>query len=833
LLVFSVSCNRGEPPDPQRAYRQVQLTFLQGDLGKATLQAEEGYQHYSGKSREWSWQFRLLQAKILTYRRLSKEALSMLNLELPADLSHGDLAIRKEMVQGLALARLGRNQEADHHLSEAQYLCDLTHSSLAGELADTNGVVAFGREDFPAAEDLFRKSLQFARQQKDQLLEITALLNLGSAALKQQHYDESILWSTDAYRSAGKLGAHFAEQKALGNLGWAYYMLGDLDKSIAFFHEAADEARSLDARSDLVKWIRSLGMVSRDTGELPAAEDYYKQSLALAQQSEDKEDLADAMTAIAAVSVERKEWDQATRYSQQAINLCRANGDRAGELDAMLVEGKIAASEKEAGRAMQLFHEVSDDPLSEVPLKWEAEDLLGRLYEDQHRPADAQRHYRIAIGIFESARSSLQKEEFRLPFLTNGVQLYDDEIHFLVTQGATAEALQLADYSRAQTLAEGLGVPNNRRGPRPSFIGNAQNTAAKTSATILFYWLGPRYSYLWAVTRDHTKLAPLPLASVINTLVRNYRKELEGPRDVLETGNKNGRDLYDILVAPAREEVAENPRTIIIPDGALNNLNFDTLLVPEPGLHYLIDDTTILNASSLRLLAASSYEARSATPKLLLIGDPVTPNREYGDLPNAVMEMGSVEKHFAPSDRKVFARAEATNQAYLSGNLKQFSYIHFVAHAAASRLSPLDSAVILSKSTSEDDSFKLYARDIVRRPVQADLVTISTCYGAGTRAYTGEGLVGLSWAFMRAGAHNVIGALWEVSDSSTPQLMDHLYGELADGRDPDVALRAAKLALLHSNSVFRKPFYWAPFQLYTDQVTVEKTQVAGTSGIRH
>jgi CHAT domain-containing protein len=122
--------------------------------------------------------------------------------------------------------------------------------------------------------------------------------------------------------------------------------------------------------------------------------------------------------------------------------------------------------------------------------------------------------------------------------------------------------------------------------------------------------------------------------------------------------------------------------------------------------------------------------------------------------------------------------------------------------------------VILSK---EGDSYKLYARDIVLHHLNAKVVTISACNGSGTRAYSGEGLVGLSWAFLRAGAHNVIGALWEVSDASTPQLMDTLYGELSQGKDPATALRDAKLSLLHSGdsrSVFKKPFYWAPFQLY-------------------
>jgi CHAT domain-containing protein len=77
--------------------------------------------------------------------------------------------------------------------------------------------------------------------------------------------------------------------------------------------------------------------------------------------------------------------------------------------------------------------------------------------------------------------------------------------------------------------------------------------------------------------------------------------------------------------------------------------------------------------------------------------------------------------------------------------------------------------------------------------------------------------VGLSWAFLRAGAHNVVAALWEVSDApSTARLMDAFYSELDRGQDPASALRNAKLLILKSNgsTVFRKPFYWAPFQLY-------------------
>ncbi len=132
------------------------------------------------------------------------------------------------------------------------------------------------------------------------------------------------------------------------------------------------------------------------------------------------------------------------------------------------------------------------------------------------------------------------------------------------------------------------------------------------------------------------------------------------------------------------------------------------------------------------------------------------------------------------------------------------SYIHFVSHAVASELVPLDSAVILSPDGTPD-SAKLYARDILSKPLHARLVTISACQGSGVRAYAGEGLVGLAWAFLRAGSRNVIGALWDVSDASTPELMEHLYDGIAAGQPPDVSLRAAKLELLHSRGVFRKP----------------------------
>jgi CHAT domain-containing protein len=269
-----------------------------------------------------------------------------------------------------------------------------------------------------------------------------------------------------------------------------------------------------------------------------------------------------------------------------------------------------------------------------------------------------------------------------------------------------------------------------------------------------------------------------------------------------------------MLVAPARQFIPKNSRVILLPAENLNALNFETLIVPEPNPHFWIEDVILSEAGSLTLLSASSPNAAARQKNLLLVGNPDSADSSFPALVQAPAEIQKVSSHFPEPQCTLLQGKNATASAYFRSNPDRYSYLHFVTHGIASQTRPLESAVILSR---DGDSYKLYARDIVAHPLKAQLVTISACNGAGTRAYAGEGLVGLSWAFLRAGAHNVVASLWEVSDaSSTAQLMDALYSGLDRGEDPAAALRDAKLLVLkaNANTVFRKPFYWAPFQLY-------------------
>jgi CHAT domain-containing protein/Tfp pilus assembly protein PilF len=735
----------------------------------------------------------------------------------PTRPNNGDSVLEILTLEGVAHARLHQFQEAEEKLGQAEKTCLVSLAATCGDVTRARGILAVQRGQLDVAKGLFEQSLGFARAHNDRFLEATALLNLGLTSLREEHFDEAIDWTDAAFRTSSVLDAGSVATKALGNLGWAYYNLGDSEKSLELSLEAEKRAIQVDDIIDQLSWITNAGYVYAGLGNLGRAKQSYLKALDLATTINGKEDIYNALRALALVSLESGELEEARNYSDQAIAIARADNNRLDELYPLLVKGLIAARSGDSAGAEHILREVENDPNANSSLTLRTQHALARLYEGEGRSDDADRKYRAALGTFEAARSSLQRSDSKLPFSNNASRIYDDYVHFLVARGKTDDALRWADYSRARTLAEGLGqlTMGAASGPPPL---KPQQIARQADGTVLFYWLGEKQSYLWAITPQKTSLFTLPPGSEIDAAVQRYRKSLIGPQDILETASPDGTGLYQMLVAPAQTLLTKDTQVFVIPDGSLNGLNFETLLVPDPKLHYWIEDATIADASSLRLLAASHnslHEAKIGPGKLLLIGDAVSPNADYAELPKAGVEIENIEKHFAPAGREVLTRAQATAPAYLASAPEQFAYIHFVAHGTASRLSPLDSAVILSKASTEEDSFKLYARDIIRHPLHAELVTISTCYGAGARAYTGEGLVGLSWAFRRAGAHNVIGALWEVSDASTPRLMDQLYDELKKGRSPDAALRSAKLSLLHSEGVFRKPFYWAPFQLYT------------------
>jgi CHAT domain-containing protein len=78
--------------------------------------------------------------------------------------------------------------------------------------------------------------------------------------------------------------------------------------------------------------------------------------------------------------------------------------------------------------------------------------------------------------------------------------------------------------------------------------------------------------------------------------------------------------------------------------------------------------------------------------------------------------------------------------------------------------------------------------------------------------------MGFAWAFLQAGAENVIATLWDEDDAVSADLMRVLYKEIAAGRTPARALRTSKLALMRTAGRNRLPYYWGPLQVFTRRI---------------
>jgi CHAT domain-containing protein len=832
VLLLLIPLQDTHPRSAQAEYDHAHELFLHGYLEKSQLEAAHGYGRLLRSDLEWASRFQLLEARAMVARGMNEDALQLLSA-LPPIIHTREGIIEKLTLEGVAFTSLHQFDFANQRLTEAQNLCRATFYTACDGVPLRRGLLAIQRGQLVEARWLFLESLSITRAEHDRWMETTALLNIGFASLQDEHYDEAVDWLTSAYRAAVALDAEDLALMVSGNLGWAYLELGDTERALGLFLEAEKHAIDLgDLRAQLT-WLKAAGNVYRDDGKLIQAKETFRQALDLATQVKSKEDIIDTLEDLAHVSVETGDLAAASAYIDRVAPLARASGNNLDISYVSLAQGKLAAARHQDAQAEGLFRAVEQNPASQVSMRFGAEHELARLFEQQGSVAAAQAMYRTALATFEGARDQLKDDDSKLPFLANAKSIYDDYIHFRVTQGKTEEALVTADQSRARTLAQGFGQASDQRVLSPAALP-PQAVARKAGATLLFYWLGEKQSYLWAITPEKTTLFTLPAQREITPLIERYRKVLLGTQDPLESGNTTGQQLYSMLVAPAAKLLQPGVPVMVLTDGALSQLNFETLIVPGAASgedtaksasgqpHYWIEDATLAAAPSLAMLAAAK-PVRETNRNLLLLGDAVSPGEDYPELPFASTEMQQIEKHFAAHDEVVFARGQATPSAYLSSDPAHFSYIHFVSHGVASRTDPLDSAIILSRAGTPaasangtaEDSFKLYAREVMRHPIDARLVTISACYGSGTRTYAGEGLVGLSWAFLRAGAHNVVGALWEADDESSPQLMDSMYQGLQEGKRPDEALRGAKLALLHSTNKFRKAYYWAPFQIYT------------------
>ncbi|HEX3579115.1 MAG TPA: CHAT domain-containing tetratricopeptide repeat protein [Thermoanaerobaculia bacterium] len=771
-----------------------------GHWNEAGPYIDAALQRFQGSDADAVWRLRMLRGRVLIARHDPPAAIAILAPSLPRRLALSDIEVHRLTYLAGANYRVMNDTVAQALLVRAERLARAHQPRTIADVLLYRATFEFHRKRYADATRYARASAAAARQYHQRTAEINAMTTGAIVLTEEEHYDEAIDLELKQLDLVSKTGAEATIVKVEGNLAWAYSSIGDLENASSLLSHATLLAKKIAADYDLITLLNLAGDVARLRGDREAALHYYAESLPIAQKFTHR-DLADFTANMAAAQLEVGDIGAARLTNAEASKLARERGDQKQSLRTTLIDARIDAAAGDLASAVEKAEHVLSSKKTRPSQRWEAEARLAQFQVAANRSVDADEHFRRAIETADEARHDVKSDELRLSFGTLIREVYDDYVFFLLGAGRVREALTVAEMSRVQSLADALGSDS-----RPQ-QANFERVASDHHAVLLSYWLTPKRSYVWTITPSSIEVTELPPAATIEQKVESYSREILSLRGSMAS-LAHGAELYDMLVAPVAKRIPKGARVVVIPDGRLHAFNMETLVNPATR-RYWIDSVTIETAGSLELLNRAKISSLPAS--MLLVGDAPAASAAFPRLLKAAEEMNLVQKHFGAACTTLKG-TQATPSAYESARPDLRGYIHFVAHGMATRQRPLDSAVILAR---DGDSYKLYARDIIKQKLKARLVTISSCHGAGTRAYTGEGLVGLAWAFLHAGAHQVIAALWEVDDNATPELMDTLYAGIRAGQDPATALRNAKLKLIRGGSAFRQPRYWAPFVLYS------------------
>lgn len=798
LILFLFTGSAAAPLPPGQAYREARAAVDRNDLRTAQAIAETALAHACpDDDRDAVWALRILLGEVIAKSGDGAAALTMLKPELRPRLRTSETAVYRLIALGIASYTTGSPEDVKRYFEQAHALAGRHHPQLLSKTHAALANIASG----PDGERHLLMAATIAAQYKDELQlaivkstlqyvyarsgQLTRSVEVGEAALVE-------------FKSAsvfGRLGT------LSGNLGWVYMELGDQDRAMELFELGIDAATQMGLDRERVAWISQRGNALFGQRQFGAAEQTYLEALDFGRRT-NNDQLGDVLTNLARTALERGRYREAQQLNSEAIAERRRGRNPIPEVPAsnLILQARIDTMTGNYPAAQKTLDTLLADATKRKSIEWEAEARLAQLYVRMDRAADADQAFENAINSFRDARLAVAKPELRLSYFSIAKDLLDTYVDFLVRDDRADDALAATEKSRAQTLLEQMnGTVGRYTDPRA--------IARQRGLTILSYWLGREHSYVWTVTPAEVKVAVLPSDETITALVEAYGRDLRELRRSIEASGERGRALYSMLIEPALHGTTPSTPVAIIADGRLHTLNFETLVTGQPA-HYWIEDVVLSSASSVQILARAEPKP-VRNEGMLLVGDAL-PVSGYPALPHAADEIQKVTRHFR--DPKTLTRENATPTGYRNADPGRYAFIHFVAHGVASGRRPLDSAIILSPDSG---GYKLIARDIMAQPLNARLVTISSCKGAGERTYAGEGLVGLAWAFLRAGSDEVVAALWDVDDSATPDLMNDFYAGIRAGRTPAAALRDAKLKLLHQDNVLRFPVYWAPFVLYS------------------
>ena len=627
---------------------------------------------------------------------------------------------------------------------------------------------------------------------------------------------------------------------------------GALEEAAAVFHEVGDPLAESAARCQL-------GETDRRRGDRDAAMTAFEAALALIPEGQAWQRLC-VEEGLARLARDAGDLGGVRRHAERAIGIYESLRASVASPDSRsltlassqpLYELLIDARMRQHDAEPSAGHDVAGFEVSE---RARARSLLELLA--QGRP-----------GSQEAIEPALLAEQRAL---YRGLSpLWEAQEQALLGKGSEAADAIGRDIAALTTQLRAVEARMRPASPQhaqaqPLALADIRSQALDADTLLLEYALGEPASYLWVVSKDGLRSHRLAGRGEIESAARRVHETVAAiPVAGAGTRRRGGawrsasEDLSRLILPPELSR-GQATRLVVVAPGALQYVPFAVLPVRVAAGQEaipLLAGLEVVNAPSASVLARLRQERGESTPATKTVAIFADPVFEPSDprlrsaararapvspspagapapleralrgvradaltrLPFSRQEAEAIAALVAPHGTALRALGfEANRATATSDGLAAYRIVHFATHGIVNTRQPELSGVVLSmldrQGRKQDGFLRLHEIDDLH--LGAELVVLSACQTGLGKDLRGEGFVGLTRAFMHAGAPRVVASLWQVDDLATAELMKRFYrAMLVRGLAPAAALRSAQRELAASRR-WGAPYYWAGFVLH-------------------
>jgi CHAT domain-containing protein len=516
----------------------------------------------------------------------------------------------------------------------------------------------------------------------------------------------------------------------------------------------------------------------------------------------------------------------------------------------LLRAGEYSSAAELTKQCLKSFNDIGRDP-DEAFFR-----IAGLVFEkngEYDRAIDA---YRQSIQRAEKSRDSFPVAQRATFFRSSVRKSYWGLIRCLIhkynngnIEADFLQALQASELVRGRQFGDLIDPDGGSDKFTAQTITDFRSNLGKDQS-VLAYLLTDQDIILFAFSenRQIAHIIPYNNQDFKNQVIDTSSK-LADPNSNISVLSRQLAEISNILLEPIQESIQSKKDLIVLSDGVLNAIPFDILSVKQENYQPLITTHRVQMAPSLKyIFQAQKQGPPKASTGLFAVADPtysssgevaglsqeklesVTRGSQYlsyfEQLPETRSEVEGISGILGGMPEKILYGEQALESTIKSSDLKDFRYIHFATHGILGNDLPglTEPALVLGAEPGEDGF--LTASEAQGLKLNAELSVLSACNTGTGKYFTGEGVMGMSRAFILAGSRSVVVSLWSVPSKETELLMLSFYKHIRDGQSIPEAIRNAKLEIMKgfgkgkSSAASKKarqqvfpshPFFWAAF----------------------